>query len=287
MFLFDQYLRSTPNILGRYDIFYSAVYCSDVLPASEKNPIGPLLMAAAVLGTIVIYFIASLIRHQRINVKLNQEKVEAEIITLENERRRIAADLHDEVGPMLSGIKLMISSLEVDNESGRDRISKVKEYIDHSIQRMREISNNLLPAVLEKRGILEALHQLFVECQKVHGIMIQFSYDENIMLSSQRQLHLYRILQEILHNTIKHSEARTLRVELLKSNKSISLYTEDDGKGFDIQDRSQKGKGLGMRNLHSRAELLSGNMYIESVPSKGTRITLNFPSHEQDSLSKS
>lgn len=273
--------------MGRYDIFYSAVYCSDVLPASEKNPIGPLLMAAAVLGTIVIYFIASLIRHQRINVKLNQEKVEAEIITLENERRRIAADLHDEVGPMLSGIKLMISSLEVDNESGRDRISKVKEYIDHSIQRMREISNNLLPAVLEKRGILEALHQLFVECQKVHGIMIQFSYDENIMLSSQRQLHLYRILQEILHNTIKHSEARTLRVELLKSNKSISLYTEDDGKGFDIQDRSQKGKGLGMRNLHSRAELLSGNMYIESVPSKGTRITLNFPSHEQDSLSKS
>lgn len=244
-------------------------------------------MAAAVLGTIVIYFIASLIRHQRINVKLNQEKVEAEIITLENERRRIAADLHDEVGPMLSGIKLMISSLEVDSESGRDRIGKVKEYIDHSIQRMREISNNLLPAVLEKRGILEALHQLFVEYQKVHGIMIQFSYDENIMLSSQRQLHLYRILQEILHNTIKHSEARTLRVELLKSNKSISLYTEDDGKGFDIQDRSQKGKGLGMRNLHSRAELLSGNMYIESVPSKGTRITLNFPSHEQDSLSKS
>lgn len=287
MFLYDQYLRSTGYFLGKSDTFYNTVYCSNAISSTEKSPIEPLLIAAAFLGSILIYFIASLIRHQRRNVKLNQEKVEAEIITLENERRRIAADLHDEVGPMLSGIKLMISSLEVDNESERDRIGKVKEYIDHSIQRMREISNNLLPAVLEKRGILEALHQLFVEYQKVHGIMIQFSYDEDITLSSQRQLHLYRIVQEILHNTIKHSQAKTLRVELLKSNKSISLYTEDDGKGFDIQDKSQKGKGLGMRNLHSRAELLSGNMYIESVPSKGTRITLNFPNHEQDSHSKS
>jgi signal transduction histidine kinase len=287
MFLYVQYLWSTRDFLGGHDIFYSAIYCSNVLPATEKNPIGPLLIAAGVLGIIILYFIASLIRHQRINVKLNQEKVEAEIITLENERRRIAADLHDEVGPMLSGIKLMISSLEVDNESDRDRIGKVKDYIDHSIQRMRDISNNLLPAILEKRGILEALHQLFLEYQKVHGIMIQFSYDENITLSSQRQLHLYRILQEILHNTIKHAQAKTLRVEFLKNTKSISLYTEDDGKGFDIQDRSQKGKGLGMRNLHSRAELLSGNLYIESVPSKGTRITLNFPNHEQDSNIKS
>ena len=273
--------------MGQSGINYSAVYCSDAFSGEEKNPIEPLLIGAAFLGTILIYFIISLIRHQRRNVKLNQEKIEAEIITLENERRRIAADLHDEVGPMLSGIKLMISNLQVKNDSDRDRIVKVKEYIDDSIKRMREISNNLLPAVLEKRGILEALQQLFVEHQKVHGIMIQFSYDENIVLSSQRQLHLYRIVQEILHNTTKHSQAKTLRIELFMSNKSISLYTEDDGKGFDIQDKSHKGKGLGMRNLHSRAELLSGNMYIESVPSKGTYITLNFPNHEQDGLGKS
>ncbi len=287
MLLYDKYLRSTKNLYSGNDDLFASVYCSNVLPSAEKSPIEPLLIAASVLGIILLYFIASLIRHQRRNVKLNQEKIEAEIITLENERRRIAADLHDEVGPMLSGIKLMISSLEVENDSDRDRIIKVKEYIDDSIKRMREISNNLLPAVLEKRGILEALQQLFVEYQKIHGIMIQFSYDENISLSSQRQLHLYRIIQEILHNTIKHAHAKILRVELLMNNKNISLYTEDNGGGFDKLDRSNKGKGLGMRNLHSRAELLSGNLYIESAPSKGTRITLNFPNHEQDSHTKS
>lgn len=287
MFLYDQYLRSTPYFLGGFDTGYITVYSSNAIPSIEKAPIQPLLIAAAVLGIILLYFIASLIRHQRRNVKLNQEKIEAEIITLENERRRIAADLHDEVGPMLSGIKLMISSLEIENAADRDRITKVKEYIDDSIKRMREISNNLLPAVLEKRGILEALQQLFIEYQRIHGIMIQFSYDEGISISSQRQLHLYRIVQEILHNTIKHSKAKILRVELFMNNKSITLYTEDNGDGFDISDRSNKGKGLGMRNLHSRAELLSGNLYIESAPAKGTRITLNFPNHEQINKPKS
>lgn len=286
MLLYDEYLWSTYDLYGRLDNFSNFVYCSNVFPSSEKAPIQPLLIASGVMGIILLYFIASLIRHQRRNVKLNQEKIEAEIITLENERRRIAADLHDEVGPMLSGIKLMISSLEVENDSDRNRIKKVKEYIDDSIRRMREISNNLLPAVLEKRGILEALQQLFVEYQKIHGIMIQFSYDESISLSSQRQLHLYRIVQEILHNTIKHAKAKVLRVELFMNNKTISLYTEDNGSGFDISDRANKGKGLGMRNLHSRAELLSGNLYVESAPSKGTRITLNFPNHEQISKPK-
>jgi signal transduction histidine kinase len=247
------------------------------MDAQENISLDFFNITAIVLGVILVYFIISLIRHQRRNIKLNQEKVEAEIITLENERRRMAADLHDEIGPTLSGIKLMLSGISVHAEEELELLSRINGHIDNTIQRMREISNNLMPRVLEKRGIDEALRQLFDEQTKIHGLKIDFKHTDGLELNAEQKLHLYRIMQEILHNTLKHAKARTLKVDLAKDGRLIVLQTHDDGIGFRFSGELKKASGLGLRNLMSRSEILHGNIDIESTPNKGTKLILKFP----------
>jgi two-component system, NarL family, sensor kinase len=236
-----------------------------------------LIITTIILGVILLYFIISLIRHQRRNLKLYQEKVAAEVTTLENERRRMAADLHDEIGPTLSGIKLLISGIEPRNESEAALLQKINGYINNTIQRMRDISNNLMPRVLEKRGIEEALDQLFDETMKVHPIKISFEHSLAKEPDDNQKLHLYRVVQEILHNTIKHAKANLLEISLTGEENSISFTSQDDGVGFAYKGEVRKASGLGLRNLMSRTEILNGQISIESVPSKGTKINLNFP----------
>ena len=236
-----------------------------------------LTITTLVLGVILIYFIVSLIRHQRRNLRLYQEKVAAEVTTLENERRRMAADLHDEIGPTLSGIKLMISGIEPRDESEAALLQKINGYINNTIQRMRDISNNLMPRVLEKRGIEEALEQLFDETMKVHPIKIAYEHGLTREPDDNQKLHLYRVVQEILHNTIKHAKASILQVQLQGDEHGITLTAQDDGVGFAYKGELRKASGLGLRNLMSRTEILNGHIFVDSMPSKGTKITLNFP----------
>ncbi len=243
----------------------------------QNENIGLLGLTSIILGVILVYFIISLIRHQRRNLKLNQEKVAAEIATLENERRRMAADLHDEIGPTLSGIKLLISSFSAKDEKEEELLTKVNLHINQTIQRMREISNNLMPRVLEKRGIKEAMEMLFEENMRIHPLQIQFRYQVDQKLQLNQKLHLYRIVQEILHNTIKHSKASILEVNLYNNGKIVIFESKDNGIGFQFHGELRKASGLGLRNLLSRSEILNGNIYMDSSPSKGTKITLNFP----------
>jgi two-component system, NarL family, sensor kinase len=243
----------------------------------QNENIGLLGLTSIILGIILVYFVISLIRHQRRNLKLNQEKVAAEIATLENERRRMAADLHDEIGPTLSGIKLLISSFSPKDEKEKELLARVNGHINQTIQRMREISNNLMPRVLEKRGIKEAMEMLFEENMRIHPLEIRFRYQVDKKLDLNQKLHLYRIVQEILHNTVKHAKANVLEVSLYSNGKRVFFETKDDGTGFQFQGELRKASGLGLRNLLSRSEILNGNIYLDSSPSKGTKITLNFP----------
>jgi len=247
------------------------------MDTEEAQKITTILIVAFILGVILVYFIISLIRHQRRNIKLNQEKVEAEILALEKERKRIAADLHDEIGPTLSGIKLMLSGFSVSDEAEAQLLSKVNTHIDSTISRMRQISNNLMPRIIEKRSLGEALRSYIEEMLKFYPIKINFQYDEGIDLTDEKKIHIYRIFQEITHNTIKHAQATKLDVLLSKEKNLIILQTKDDGIGFVIRDEVKKSSGLGLRNLVSRSEILGGKIHIETGSGKGTHIILKIP----------
>jgi len=247
------------------------------MDAHETSIFSAVLITSIVLAVVLIYFIITIVRHQRRNLQLYKLKILAEITTLENERARIAADLHDELGPILSAVKFKINSLDIHSEDDQVILDKSNKNIDDIIRRMREISNDLLPNTLLRKGLIASLEESIDNLKKTNTLDIIFIHHEIPDLIKERAINIYRIIQEIIHNTIKHANATGLKIEFKINKRSLIILTEDDGKGFDYIQKSKENTGLGLRNLLSRTDVLGGNMYIESRTSKGTKYTFEIP----------
>jgi two-component system, NarL family, sensor kinase len=233
-------------------------------------------IAASILGSTIAFFVFSIVRQQRKVSKWQQARIAAEINTLENERKRIAADLHDELGPMLSAIKLQINHLEPSDDTETAILEKSSSQIDGIIQRFREISYDLLPNTLVRKGFIKATEEFIGKLKILHTLKIDFSSD-GFSLSPEREVNLYRVVQEIIHNTIKHAKASTLTINISKKNKTILLQTCDNGIGFNYTEKSLMAKGLGLLNLQSRAELLGGQLIVVTQPGSGTMFEIEIP----------
>jgi signal transduction histidine kinase len=252
------------------------------MDAKEASFYTAILIVCTVVGVIIIYFIVSIIRQQRRAVKLYKQSLLTEITTLEKERSRMASDLHDEVGPMLSAIKLRIASFDVDEEDEKE-VEKTNEQIDRLIKRMREISFDLMPTSLTRKGFAVALNEFIEYCSRSACLKISFKFTD-ILLTHSQAINLYRIAQEIIHNAIKHAEASELLIELRQDKDKIVLATRDDGKGFNYDEKSGEAKGLGLQNLLRRAEIIGGKMFFESQKSKGTTYIFEIPIADDEGL---
>jgi signal transduction histidine kinase len=236
------------------------------------------LSLSALLGAIVIYFIWSFVRQQRRVMKWQQERISAEIETLENERKRIAEDLHDELGPMLSAIKLQINHLEPTDEFDQTILDKSSGQIDFIIERFRDISYNLLPNTLVRKGLKYAIEEYIYKMQRASNLAITFSGVNTIPLPQESEINLYRIVQEIVHNAVKHSRASVLKISLQFNKKNeLVLTTEDNGVGFVNTKESEKNNGLGLLNLSSRVDVLNGTIECISTPGLGTKYFIKIP----------
>jgi two-component system, NarL family, sensor kinase len=261
------------------------------MDAKETSFYAAILIVCGVVGVIIIYFIVSIIRQQRRTVKLYKQSLLTEIATLEKERSRMASDLHDEVGPVLSAIKLRISSLDIHNPTDEEQVDKTNQQIDKLLKRMREISFDLMPTSLTRKGIAAALSEFIEYCSKDSTLKINFQFTD-IDLSQPQAINLYRIVQEVIHNTIKHAEATELMIELRQEKNLIVLSTRDNGKGFNYDEKAQESSGLGLQNLLRRTEILGGKMFFESKKGKGTTYIFEIPiaidenhNADQDNLS--
>lgn len=242
-----------------------------------------ILIVCAVVGVIIAYFIVSIIRQQRRTVRLYKQSLLTEITTLEKERSRMASDLHDEVGPLLSAIKLRIGSLDIHGEEDEEEVRKTETQIDTLIKRMREISFDLMPTSLTRKGLAAALNEFIEYCSKSNVLKISFKYVD-MQLTQAQSINLYRIVQEIIHNTIKHAEALELLIELKKEKNKIVLATKDNGKGFDYEEKSGEAKGLGLQNLLRRSEIIGGKMFFESKKGKGTTYIFEIPTTADEDI---
>lgn len=245
--------------------------------SSEKEIYYALLIAAAIIGVILIYFIISIIWHQRKNQKLYNEKIRAEITTLELERNRIASDLHDDIGPLLSAVKFQIGHLNTADEEDEKLVKKSGEYIDNIITRLREISYDLIPQVLHRNGLVPAIQNFIDETKHGDELLITFRHKLKNRLPSTIELNMYRIAQEIVHNTIKHAKAHSLSVELAIHRNTLRLLTIDDGAGFSFDENNYTGGGLGLLNLQSRTDLMGGELSVETSPGNGTKYLIEIP----------
>lgn len=243
---------------------------------SESSLYYALLIICLVVGSIIGFFVVSLIRQHKKNIELYKSKISAEISTLEKERARIAADLHDDLGPMLSAVKFKITTTDVHPEDA-PLLKEAVHYVDDVIQKMRMISNNLLPGTLMRKGLVFAVNEFIGQSGSATAMKIIFTHNEIPDLYDDLKINLYRIIQELIHNAIKHAGASEMKIELKATDKMLTLITADNGKGFDNSKACKDGGGLGLLNLLSRTELLQGDMYIESVPGKGTSYNMEFP----------
>lgn len=213
-----------------------------------------------------------------LEVQYQKELVAATIQTREVEQRRIALELHDDVGSTLTAIKFSIPSLDIP-EQEREKLSN---NLALAIQKVRRISNDLLPSILEELGLKVAVRSLIKTLNE--GGSLQYALET----SEERQRHpkdvelaFYRVLQELLNNILKYAEAQRVQVELIITPISIRMTVSDDGKGFSPDDHKDKERpSLGLRNMESRMQQINGTIHYEKIQPTGTRVTLDWKSDE-------
>ena len=214
------------------------------------------------------------------SAKLEHQKdlIQATIITQEDERKRIAQDLHDEISSKLNVIFLN-SNLLLDGELSTSEYTKVnKSIIDvtsRTLETARKIAHDLLPPILEKFGLQSAIEELIDDynTSKKTLISYQLNYPNN-HLNKTQELHLFRVLQELINNSLRHGKAKNINLVLEINNDSLNFNYSDNGIGFDSNLVEHK-KGLGMKNIESRVELLNANLEIHSKINKGIQVTIN------------
>ena len=216
-------------------------------------------------------------RIMKLQNDLRIQSLEAMMNGQELERSRIANDLHDSLGGLLSTLKLQYDSLQLDHKklTADQSYQKIYELIDHACGEVRDISRNLKPASLEKIGLSAALNDL-INRYSANGNPEIFLHTNRVDtgLSNEKKLHVYRIIQELLNNAIKHSEATELDIQLSQQNKELFVKVEDNGKGFNEE---KVKKGLGLENIKSRVNMLKGELEWDSSPDRGTSVMIHIP----------
>ncbi len=199
---------------------------------------------------------------------------------IEEERQRIAKDLHDSVGQNLSLTRILIHKIETGNGSvKKEDYNKVNGLVDDVIKEIRKISYDLKPRVLDEMGLAPALTALCSDISEQTGLQIITDIKEtDSRLDTKLEINLYRIAQEALNNVIKHAEATSIFIIFKRVNNSIRLSIIDNGKGFDEDEiKRLKPNSLGLMNIRQRVESLDGTFTLESNPNEGTVITVEIP----------
>jgi signal transduction histidine kinase len=201
----------------------------------------------------------------------------------EEERRRIARDLHDEIGQCLTSILIGLRTVEsakttADAQSHAEELRRVAS---HALDEVRRMARGLRPSVLDDVGLAAALERYADDFSQAHGVAmdVQLSGIEQGRLPETVETALYRIAQEALNNVAKHADAKHASVVLEREAGMVQMKIADDGRGFDCRS-ALVDRGLGLPGMRERAALLDGAITIESRPGTGTRITVRIPVEE-------
>ncbi|MBN2521496.1 MAG: sensor histidine kinase, partial [Bacteroidales bacterium] len=198
------------------------------------------------------------------------------------ERKRIAREIHDGIGPLLSTIKIYLESASDDLKEGKnnkvfEKIANITQMIDSVAIDIRSISHDLMPRVLEDFGLVAALENLCDKMNKLNKINVTF-YTSGINGRFKKlEFGIYRIAQELMNNAFKHSEAKNLTLQLIQHKNSIVLMTEDNGIGFDLVKITKENTGIGLKNVEARVKALGGILDIDTAIGRGVTTTIEIP----------
>ncbi|MBS7254786.1 PAS domain-containing sensor histidine kinase [Flavobacterium branchiicola] len=217
--------------------------------------------------------------------KINQQKIISSKIVenQENEQNRIAKEIHDGIGQMLTGLKFSLESINLDDrEKSEQKIEYLKKLSLDIIKGVRTATFNLMPPELSDHGIVSSLSKLTQELSKLTGKEILFynKTDFDQRLDSLIEINIYRLTQEAINNAIKYAESSHIIVQLSHSETLLSIIVDDNGKGFDVNSVDKKRNsesGMGLLFMKERIQYINGRVFMNSIPGEGTRITFNIP----------
>jgi signal transduction histidine kinase len=237
--------------------------------------LGILISFLILIGVVLIREIFySLKRAETDRVKTERRVINAIINTEENEKKRFAKDLHDGLGPLLSSVKMSLSALteKVRDHSGSQILGNANHLVNEAISTIKEVSNNLSPHVLTNFGLYSAISAFTAKINQTKAIDIDFKSNmTGQRLENDKEVVIYRAVCELINNSILHSGASRIEIELNKHEKFVTLQFNDNGRGFDTSKlEKEDNKGMGIANIETRVKSVEGVFILESNPGKGT-----------------
>ncbi len=217
----------------------------------------------------------------------------AELLSvLENERKRIASELHDDIGQILTGVKMRIESgisliAQGNLATGQKTLAEVVPIIREAMEEVRRISLDLRPPMIDDLGIIATMGWFCREFPSGRGdlrVELDLRVDERDIPEALK-IVIYRVLQEAMNNVVQHAGAQVARVRLLRSSGNIELIIEDNGCGFDLAGekmRAPGGRGMGLTNMRERVEVTNGSLSLETIKGAGTIVRAVFPCAPRD-----
>lgn len=244
------------------------------------------LLIGIVLAAFILMYLYNRHRQKQkaiLNRQLLLQKerhMKAIVDTQEQERKRIAKDLHDGVGQSLSGIKLKMDSFvryeDTLPKTESDKLKELVSHIDEACAEVRSISHQMMPKVLQDDGLVPAISDMLDKSFRNSPIKCEFEHHGLTgRLSENIEVGIYRICQELINNIIKHAGASKVNVQLFKNASMLILLVEDNGKGFAYN--KKKNEGIGLMNINSRVETINGEFNLQPSPSSGTLATIKIP----------
>lgn len=258
------------------------------------NTLGTILilsLTAVIIAVFMVLFVAYYNKKQgEQKFKLQEKQVELQQRLLLNslevqeaEQKRFARDLHDDVGALLSVTKMSFNTLgrKLTDEALSEDLAKSKKLLEESIATVRRMSRELISTSLDKFGVVAAIEDFLNRVKHSTGLNINFetNFQDDAELTKNQELMLYRIVQELTNNALKHSGATELEVRLThEPNKQVKLVFFDNGSGFNLAEVNAKSDGgLGLKNIESRVKVLNGNLTIVSNAELGSRFNVIVP----------
>jgi len=255
----------------------------------EEARIKNIIIASTVIVSFLVLLTAFVFyRNEKIKQKARQDaelaaqkdiRSKAIIEAEEKERVRIARDLHDGIGQLLSAAKLNLSSIESRFEiKGTEQQSAFKnavDLLDESVKEVRAVSHNMMPNTLLKLGLASAVREFITKIQNMPNLKVSLEIiGMNERLEQEKESILYRVIQEVVSNIIKHARASELVLQLIRHDKELTIIIEDNGVGFDTSKINEFG-GIGLKNIISRVEFINGSVHFDSTPGRGTSVVID------------
>ncbi len=238
--------------------------------------------------------ISEIVANAWYQIKLREKEAARQILldslvtAQEDERLRLARELHDQTGQTLTNLLIRLKTIE--RKSGqpaiKEELGEAQHIVSNTIEQVRDISYSLRPPVLEEFGLAAAIQDMTADLADRTDIKVHFNCDLESNIKPETEMMLYRIVQEGLTNIVRHSEASNVTVGLREQQQTFYLKIEDDGKGFDPATITVDGesKRLGLLSMNERAELIGGRLNMYSSPGQGTTIEVYVPIHQAEKV---